>query len=254
MTLAAILLFGISCTASAPPWIAVAAAHQSAVQSAEQSAPQPAPGNPANASESQDQGGAAAKSPPPSSPTPSAGSAASGGSAAPQSSSVQTQPSAPKHRRHKKKQVASNCDPPPAAAAGSAAPGSDPSSTAPATTATGESTATPAPPSTPTNCPPSKIVVRHGGTSESSVQLAGGTAGDQAHERASANQLLASTEKNLNKIQGRQLSPNQQDMVNQIHQFMEQSKSAVTAGDLERARTLAWKAQLLSEELVKPQK
>ena len=33
---------------------------------------------------------------------------------------------------------------------------------------------------------------------------------------------------------------------------MEQSKAAVGGGDLERARTLAWKAQLLSEELVKP--
>jgi hypothetical protein len=43
-------------------------------------------------------------------------------------------------------------------------------------------------------------------------------------------------------------------MVNQIRQFMEQSKAAVEAGDLERARTLAWKAQLLSDELVKPPK
>jgi hypothetical protein len=42
-------------------------------------------------------------------------------------------------------------------------------------------------------------------------------------------------------------------MVTQIHQFMDQSKTAVKDGDLERARTLAWKAQLLSEELVKPQ-
>jgi hypothetical protein len=58
----------------------------------------------------------------------------------------------------------------------------------------------------------------------------------------------------LKKIAGTQLTANQQDMVNQIHQFMDQSKSAVTAGDLERARTLAWKAQLLSEELVSPQK
>jgi hypothetical protein len=66
--------------------------------------------------------------------------------------------------------------------------------------------------------------------------------------------MLAATEANLKKIAGQPLSSNQQDMVNQIHQFMEQSKAAVGDGDLERARTLAWKAQLLSDELVKPAK
>ena len=66
--------------------------------------------------------------------------------------------------------------------------------------------------------------------------------------------MLESTEANLKKIAGRQLTPNQQDMVNQIRQFMDQSKTAAEAGDLERARTLAWKAQLLSEELIKPEK
>jgi hypothetical protein len=64
---------------------------------------------------------------------------------------------------------------------------------------------------------------------------------------------LESTEENLKKIASRQLSSNQQDMVNQIQQFVAQSKSAVAAGDSERARTFAWKAQLLSQELVKPE-
>jgi len=66
--------------------------------------------------------------------------------------------------------------------------------------------------------------------------------------------MLVYTQTNLKKMAGRQLTPNQQDMVNQIHQFMDQAKTAVAAGDVERARTLAWKAQLLSEELVNPQK
>jgi hypothetical protein len=65
--------------------------------------------------------------------------------------------------------------------------------------------------------------------------------------------MLDATETNLKKIAGRQLTTDQQGMVIQIHQFMDQSKTAVKDGDLERARTLAWKAQLLSEELVKPQ-
>ncbi len=64
--------------------------------------------------------------------------------------------------------------------------------------------------------------------------------------------MLAATETNLKKLNGRQLTTSQQDMVNQVHQFMDQSKSAVAAGDTERARTLAWKAQLLSEELINP--
>ena len=66
--------------------------------------------------------------------------------------------------------------------------------------------------------------------------------------------MLESAEANLKKIAGRQLSADQQDMVNQIRQFMAQSKAAIDVGDLERAHTLAWKAQVLSEELVKPEK
>jgi hypothetical protein len=41
-------------------------------------------------------------------------------------------------------------------------------------------------------------------------------------------------------------------MVNQVKQFMDQSKTAVTAGNVESGHNLARKAQLLSEELVKP--
>ncbi len=79
--------------------------------------------------------------------------------------------------------------------------------------------------------------------------------GAQATEqRNTANQMLGATEENLKKIAGRQLSQDQQGMVTQIRQFMEQSKTAVAAGDTERARTLAWKAQLLSEELANPPK
>jgi hypothetical protein len=96
------------------------------------------------------------------------------------------------------------------------------------------------------------VVVRQGGTSEPSIQLAGSKPSDQAHQR-DTDQMRAATEDNLKKIADRQLTPAQQDMVNQIHQFMDQSKTSVQSGDLDRARTLAWKAELLSEELVKPE-
>ncbi len=96
--------------------------------------------------------------------------------------------------------------------------------------------------------------MRQGGTSEPGIQLAGGTGADQnAQPQDTAGQMLAPTEENLKKIAGRPLSSDQQDMLNQVHQFMEQTKRAVTAGDMDRAHTLAKKAQTLSEELAKPQ-
>lgn len=102
-------------------------------------------------------------------------------------------------------------------------------------------------------CPPPKKVVRNGGSDEPTVQLTGGTAAEQAvHQRSTTDQLNAATEANLEKVKGRKLSPSQQEMKSQIKQFMEQSKTAVAAGDLERGHNLALKAHLLSDELVKP--
>jgi hypothetical protein len=66
--------------------------------------------------------------------------------------------------------------------------------------------------------------------------------------------MLNSTDANLKKLEGHQLSANQKDMVGQVRQFMQQSRSAMASGDFARSRTLAWKAQLLSEALVNPPK
>jgi uncharacterized protein YjgD (DUF1641 family) len=85
------------------------------------------------------------------------------------------------------------------------------------------------------------------------VQLTGGTSGEQAVHQRSTEQLTAATEENLKKIDGRSLTSSQQDTVSQIKQFMEQSKTAAAAGDLDLAHSLAMKAHLLSEELVSPQ-
>lgn len=225
MTLAVILMFSMVCTSSA-----VRSSGQSAVQSASATETAGKENPPA-----QDQATPPrAQTPPAASPT----------APAPKSSSRSQTKTTPRHH-HKKRVLPLNCNPTPTPAptgtdqAGSTSVPSDPPATA----------------SAPTPCPPPKVVVQQGGASEPSVQLAGGPPGGQAsHARDTAKQMLGSTEANLKKIAGRQLTPNQQDMVNQIHQFMDQSKTAVDAGDLERARTLAWKAQLLSEELVKPEK
>lgn len=85
------------------------------------------------------------------------------------------------------------------------------------------------------------------------MQLKGNTTAEQAsQERSTTEQLTAATEGNLMRIAGRQLTPSQQEMVNQVKEFMEQSKKAIAAGDLERGHNLAMKARLLSDELVKP--
>jgi hypothetical protein len=70
--------------------------------------------------------------------------------------------------------------------------------------------------------------------------------------KSSTEQLRVATEENLKKVEGHQLSASQQDMKNQINQFMQQSKTAAADGDVDRAHNLSLKARLLSDELVKP--
>ena len=99
---------------------------------------------------------------------------------------------------------------------------------------------------------PRKTVVRNGSTADPVVQLAPSVTDKQAsQQRQSTAQLLAATDANLNKISARQLTSSQQDMVNQIRNYMQQAKTAETAGDLQRARNLAFKAQLLSDEVLR---
>ncbi len=99
---------------------------------------------------------------------------------------------------------------------------------------------------------PPKVVVKNGGAADPAVKISPGESQQQASsQRQSSGELLASTDANLKKISGRQLTSSQQDMVKQIQQYMEQAKVAGDAGDLEREHNFALKADLLSEELVK---
>lgn len=222
MTLATILVFSIFCTRSA--MLSVTYGKQTATPSvsATGTAAQDQPAAPPAQSPS-------TPSEPPISAAPPAASAGQGSSSTPQ-------PTPRKKSWRKKRVPPADCNSTPASsAADSAAAGNPPAS--------GRSNAS-------KNCPPSKVIVRQGGTSDPSIQLGG--SGTASHQKDTANQMLAATEENLKKIAGQQLNSSQQDMVSQIRQFMEQSKAAAGEGDLERARTLAWKAQLLSDELVKP--
>jgi hypothetical protein len=63
------------------------------------------------------------------------------------------------------------------------------------------------------------------------------------------NQSTAIAQKNLNSTKGRSLNPTQADLTSKVAAFLQESKQAVREGDWTRARNLAKKAQVLSEEL-----
>jgi len=107
-----------------------------------------------------------------------------------------------------------------------------------------------APAQAPAGTTPEKKVVRNGGTDEPTVDLSSGVNKQQASAQAKrADELLASSDANLKKISGRQLSAGQQDTVKQIKSYMEQATAAKNSGDVQRAYNLAVKANLLSAEL-----
>jgi hypothetical protein len=172
-------------------------------------------------------------SPPPSSQTPN--------------SSVQAKPS--KTGRQHRKNVPPDCTNSPAPL--NPAAGNPPDVTNPAgTPQKNADAATNTPALKP--CPPPKKVVRNGGSSQPAIQITGGTTAEQAVHQRSTAQLTAATEENLKQMEGRDLNSDQQELKDQIKQFMAQSKTAVAAGDLERGHDLALKAHLLSDELLKP--
>ena len=100
--------------------------------------------------------------------------------------------------------------------------------------------------------PSCKVVVRNGGLRESTTQISPGVNDQQAQsQRNVTSQLLATTDANLKKVSGQQLTPAQQSMLDQVNAYVRQSKAASDAGDIPRAHTLAVKAQLLSNELAR---
>lgn len=170
------------------------------------------------------QGQAAPVSQDPTSPTPAGNATPTAPNAAAQKPASPAKP-ASTHPRHKK--PAPDCSTTPPAGGSGGSPAQKP-------------------------CPHPKVVVRNGGTEEPTLQLKGGDAAEQAASQHSTEQLTQVAEENLKKIAERQPTPNQRDTVSQIRQFIDQSRAAVAAGDLDRAHNLALKARLLSDELLKP--
>jgi len=97
-----------------------------------------------------------------------------------------------------------------------------------------------------------KVVVRNGGAKEGSAQLTPAISPDQEkNQRANTANLLAATDANLKRVAGRELTPAQQRMVDEIRTYMQQAKAAAASADTNRAQTLAYKARLLSDELTR---
>jgi|HubBroStandDraft_6_1064221.scaffolds.fasta_scaffold495073_2 hypothetical protein len=102
------------------------------------------------------------------------------------------------------------------------------------------------------NDPPEKVVIRNGSTSEPDVKLSPPMSPNQSsNQLKKTDDLLAGTQENLKQISGRTLNPTQQETVKQIEQYMDQARKAISDGDLDRGRNLAFKAHLLSDDLVK---
>jgi ribonuclease E len=102
------------------------------------------------------------------------------------------------------------------------------------------------------NGAPRRIVVREGGATEPAEQIVSGmTPVEATRQRQNAEQWLASTGDQLKQLAGRTLDARQQDTVGQIRNYMDGARTALKEGDVRRASTLAQKAHLLAEDLVK---
>lgn len=155
-------------------------------------------------------------------------------------------------------QAPSSAQPPPSDQSTTSAPPQNPAQPQPEPQAqTPPPTASPVQASTPAKKPGTstqthKVVVRNGGAKDESAQLAPGLSKDQQlRSRESTSKLLAATDANVKLVGDRQLTPAQQNLLDQIHTYMRQSREASDSGDLGRAHTLAYKARLLSDELRK---
>jgi len=90
---------------------------------------------------------------------------------------------------------------------------------------------------------PPRVVIQEAQSGQSAANSSGS-------DQATTQQLLDSTENNIRNIK-RQLSANEQSMLEQVKDWIKQSKKASQDGDQVGAYKLAVKAHLLSDDLVK---
>ena|SRR5205085_648628 len=99
---------------------------------------------------------------------------------------------------------------------------------------------------------PRRTVIRHGGTRETRTQIIPGMSPEEANRiQLETGELVSAANIDLNQLASRTLTANQQETVVQIHHYLDVAQSAFQEGDIQRAHTLAFKAHLLSDDLVK---
>jgi len=99
---------------------------------------------------------------------------------------------------------------------------------------------------------PRRVVVREGGANEPAAQIIPDlTPAEAARQRQNTEHWLGSTGDQLKQLAGRTLNGQQQQTLEQIRNYMGGAQSALLEGDVQRASTLAEKAHLLIEDLVK---
>jgi hypothetical protein len=72
---------------------------------------------------------------------------------------------------------------------------------------------------------------------------------ESAVAQQQANQSLGIAEKNLASVRGKKLNSTQSDLISKITGFIKDAREAANIADWNRARSMAKKAQVLSEEL-----
>lgn len=72
-----------------------------------------------------------------------------------------------------------------------------------------------------------------------------------ARDKASTDKDINTAKQNLDSANGKKLTVNQRDMADKIRGFLKQAQDAIAISDWSRAKSLAEKARLLSDELVK---
>lgn len=99
------------------------------------------------------------------------------------------------------------------------------------------------------NIPPPKVIIQEGGANSTTSQVSSGQKENTANQ-PTTEQLLKNAEDNLRNLK-RDLSDSEKSTKNQILDYITQSRKATEDADPVRAHTLALKARLLSDELVK---
>ena len=99
---------------------------------------------------------------------------------------------------------------------------------------------------------PRKVVVREGGAKAPAEQMAPGMSPDEAaRQRKNAEQLLNATDDQVKQLSTRNLDELQRESVGQIRNYEYDARLALKEGDLRRASTLAEKAHLVAEDLLR---